>query len=211
MGLDQGQGQLGQFADQLFEAAVFLSPLFNLREQIHRDVNGMSFGFELPSEVVARVLVAAGTAAVGIATGATDSDEAGGQDRAFGLELLLTGLKEAADQGGVFRYFHAFTRAILRPGQLNSIMTYQLQAQKDALRQLFPGKEHRHQPVGGAAQPTADGRTSSRRPQCHGITGEISSPALGPAGRRSRPEATMAPCDGAKSSYVTGLPTRKCA
>ena len=116
MGLDQRQRQLSQFAYQLFEAAVFLSPLFNLGKQIHRDVNGMGFGFELPGEVVAQVLVTSGTAAVGVAAGAADGDEAGGQDWALGLELLLAGLKEAADQGGVFRCFHMLTMAILRPG-----------------------------------------------------------------------------------------------
>lgn len=97
MSLNEGQGELGQFADQLFEAAVFLSPLFDLGEQIHRDVNGMGFGFELPSEVMARVLVPLSTAAVRIATGAADGDEAGGENRAFGVELLLAGLEEAAD------------------------------------------------------------------------------------------------------------------
>jgi hypothetical protein len=70
--------------------------------------------------------VAAGTAVVGIATGAVEGDEAGGQNWAFGLELLSAGLKKATDQGWVFGYFHAFTRAILRPGQLNSVIPYQL-------------------------------------------------------------------------------------
>jgi len=55
------------------------------------------------------MLFASGTAAVGIAARATDGDEAGSQDGAFGLELFLAGLKEAADQGGVFRNFHTFT------------------------------------------------------------------------------------------------------
>ena len=67
---------MGDLVDELFEAAVFLSPLFDLWEQIHRDVNGMGFGFELPGEVVAQVLVASGTAAVGIATGAAETTEA---------------------------------------------------------------------------------------------------------------------------------------
>jgi hypothetical protein len=106
MGLDQRQGQLGQFADQLFEAAMFLSPLFDLGEQIHRDVNGMGFGFELPSEVVTQMLVTSRTATVGIATGAADGDKAGGQDWASGLELLLAGLEEAANERGMFGCFH---------------------------------------------------------------------------------------------------------
>ena len=106
--LDQGQGQLRQFANQLFEAAVFLSPLFGLGNQIHRDINGVGFGLNFPGEVMAQMLFASGAAAVGIAAGAADGDEAGGEDRAFGLELFLAGLQEAADQGGVFGSFHLF-------------------------------------------------------------------------------------------------------
>ena len=137
MGLDQGQGQLSQFAYQLFEAAVFLSPLFGLGEQIHRDVSGMGFGFDLPGQIVAQVLLASGAAAVWIAASAANGDEAGGEERAIGLELLLAGLKEAADQGWVFRYFHALRRAVFRPGQLNSIKAYPLQGQNRPLRQHF--------------------------------------------------------------------------
>jgi hypothetical protein len=53
--------KLGQFADQLFETAVILSPLFDLGYQIHRDVNGMGFGFDLPGQVMAQVLLASRT------------------------------------------------------------------------------------------------------------------------------------------------------
>ncbi len=106
MSLDQGQGQLGQFAYQLFEAAVFLSPLFGLGNQIDGNVSGVSFGFDLPGQVVAQVFLAPGTAAVGIAASPTDGDQTGGQDGALGLELFLAGLKEAADEGGVLWYFH---------------------------------------------------------------------------------------------------------
>ena len=66
----------------------------------------MSFGFDLPGEVMAGVLFAAGAAAAGIAAPAADDDQAGSQQRTLGLELFLTSLKEAADQGGMFRYFH---------------------------------------------------------------------------------------------------------
>ena len=111
MGLNEGQGELGDLVDELFEAAVFLSPLFDLGNQIHWNVSGVGFGFDLPGQVVAQVLLAAGTAAVGIAASAADGDEAGGQDGAFGLELFLAGLEEAADEGGVFGYFHTFRSA----------------------------------------------------------------------------------------------------
>jgi hypothetical protein len=114
VGLDQGQGQLGQLANQLFEAAVFLSPLGDLGEQIHRDISRVSFGFDLPGEIVAQMLLASGAAAVGITASATDGNEAGSQHGAFGLELFLAGLEEAADQGGVLRYFHKFIGANLQ-------------------------------------------------------------------------------------------------
>jgi len=116
MALDKRQGELGNFVDQLFETAVFLSPLFDLGNQIHRDVSGVGFGFELPGQIVTQVLFASGTPAVGIAASATNGDEAGGQDRALGLELFLTSLEEAADQGGVFGCFHMFTRVTCQAG-----------------------------------------------------------------------------------------------
>ena len=69
----------------------------------------MGFGFDFPGQVMAGVLVALGAAAAGIAADAPDGHEAGGQDRALGLELFLAGLKEPADQGGVPGYFHFHT------------------------------------------------------------------------------------------------------
>jgi len=65
---------------------------------------------------MAQVLVAAGAAAVGIATGAAKGDQAGGQDGAFGVELFLAGLEEASDESGVFGYFHTFSSAIFSSG-----------------------------------------------------------------------------------------------
>ena len=106
MGLNEGQGELGDLVNELFEAAVFLSPFFDLGNQIDRDVSGMGLSFDLPGEIVAQVLLATGTAAVGIATSAADGDEAGGQDRAFSLEFILAGLERATDQSGVIGYFH---------------------------------------------------------------------------------------------------------
>ncbi len=89
-----------------------MSPLFGLGNQIHRDVSGVGFGLNFPGEIMARMLFASSTAAVGIAASAADGDEAGGQHWTFGLELFLAGLEEAADQGRVFRNFLALTRAI---------------------------------------------------------------------------------------------------
>ena len=69
----------------------------------------MGFGIDLPGEVMAGMLVALGAAAAGIAADTADGHEAGGQNRALGLELFLAGLEEAADQGGVPGYFHFHT------------------------------------------------------------------------------------------------------
>ncbi|SRR6266540_466157 len=107
MSLDEGQRELGQLAGQLFETAVFLSPLFDLGEQVDRNVSGVGFAFDLPGQIVARVLLATGTTAVGIAAGAADGDKAGGQNWTLGLEFSLAGLKEAADQGGMFGNLHS--------------------------------------------------------------------------------------------------------
>ena len=97
---------------------MFSSPLLGLGNQIHRHVNGVSFGFDLPGEIVAQMLLTSGTAAMGVATSAADGDEAGGENGALGLELFLPGLKEAADQGGVFRNFHLFVHTADYTGPL---------------------------------------------------------------------------------------------
>ena len=94
---------------------MFLSPFFDLWNQIDRDVGGVGFGFDLPGEVMAEMFLAFGTTAIGVAASTTDGHEAGGQNWAFGLKLLLAGLEEAADESGVFGYFHRFSRRILRP------------------------------------------------------------------------------------------------
>ena len=112
MAAEQRQGELGEFADQLLEAAVFLGPLLDLGEEFDGDVSGVGLGFDFPGEVMAGVLVAPGTAAVGIAAGAADRDQAGGQDGPAGLELLLPGLEGAADEGGMLGRIHALIRAI---------------------------------------------------------------------------------------------------
>ena len=137
MSLDEGQRELGHLARQLFETAVFLSPLFDLGEQVDRNVSGVGFAFDLPGQIVARVLLATSTTAVGIAASAVDGDQAGGQNGALGLEFFLAGLKEAADQGGMLGNLHRIERARFWPETMICIKAYQLQAPKMALRQLF--------------------------------------------------------------------------
>jgi hypothetical protein len=116
MGLDQSQGEPGHFADELFDAAVFLCPCFDLGQQIHGDVGSVGFAFDLPCEAMARVLMTLRTAAIGVATGAADGNQAGGQERPPGLELLLPGLQGAADQCGMFRDFHGIKGRFSGPG-----------------------------------------------------------------------------------------------
>jgi len=77
-----------------------------LGQQVDGDVSGVSFGFDFPGEIVAEVFLATGTAATRIAASPADSDEAGGQDRAFSLKFFLAGLEGATDEGGVFGNFH---------------------------------------------------------------------------------------------------------
>jgi len=77
-----------------------------LGEQVDGDVSGVGLGLDLPGEIMAQVLVAAGTAAVGIAASAAEGDKTGGQDGAFSLEFFLAGLEGATDQGRVLGYFH---------------------------------------------------------------------------------------------------------
>lgn len=68
----------------------------------------MGFGFNLPGQIMAEVFMAVSTAAVGVAAGAADGDEASGQDGALGVEFLLAGLKEAANERGVFGNLHRY-------------------------------------------------------------------------------------------------------
>ena len=91
MALNQCQGQLGDLSHKVFDPAMFLSPLFDLGNQIHRDISGMGFGFDLPGEVMAGMLVASGATAVGVTASAADAHKAGRQHGAFGLELFLSG------------------------------------------------------------------------------------------------------------------------
>jgi len=95
MGLDQGQGELSHFANQEFEAAMFLDPFLDLGDEVNRNVGGLGFGFDLPGQIVAEVFVAFGAAAVGVAASASKGDQAGGQDGPLGLELLLAREEEA--------------------------------------------------------------------------------------------------------------------
>jgi hypothetical protein len=104
-----------EVVDKLFETAVFLSPLLDFGQEIHRDVNGMGFAFDLPGQIMAHVLLATGAMTTRVAASAAERDEAGGQDRTLGLEFFLSGLEGAADQGGMGGYFHRMSNDFSGP------------------------------------------------------------------------------------------------
>ena len=97
---------MGDFADQPFEAAVFVLPLLDLREEGLGNVGGAGFALFFPSEVMAEVFVPLGTAAGGLATGTVEDDQAGGQDGPLGVELGLASVEGALDECGMGRDSH---------------------------------------------------------------------------------------------------------
>ena len=106
VGLDQGQAQLGDFGQEAFEPAILELPLLDLGEQGLGHVGAAGFAVFFPGEVVTDGFVALGTAAGGLAAGAVDGDQGGGQDGALGLEPLLAGAEGALDQGGMGGRLH---------------------------------------------------------------------------------------------------------
>jgi hypothetical protein len=179
---------LGDLVHQLFEAAMFLSPLFDLREQFDGDISGVSFGFDFPGQIMTGMFMAPGTTASGITTGPADGHQAGGQDGALGLELFLAGLKETANEGGMFGYFHKDGRRIFQIEYLNSIKAYQLQEENWALRQHFFW--------GGVGSGSARQRDSAQTTSARKNSGEQGSPVIigdkcspggsGPSGNQGR-------------------------
>jgi hypothetical protein len=206
MSPDERQGELGDLVSEEFESAMFASPLFDLGDEIHRDVSGVGFGFDLPGQIVAQMLLAPGTAAVGIATSATDGDEAGGQDGTFGLELLLAGLEEAADQGWVLGNFHTVQGRSMPARRLNSITAYQLQGQNRGLRQLFRNEGLRGLSLkNGTAQPPPGEAGQQKREKAQDDWAQSSSSATPWRGKNLGPGLGARRGGGAKSNYVTGL------
>lgn len=102
----------------------------------------MGFAFDFPGEVMAGVLVALGAAAAGIAADAPDGHQAGGQDRALGLELFLAGVQGLADQGGVLGYlhFHTLTRLDWQPLQYGKCKGLSVTSPKSTFATTFSGK-----------------------------------------------------------------------
>ena len=106
MGLDLGQSQVGDVAQEGFEALVLADPLLDLREQVLGDVNGTGFALYLIGQVMGQVALTGLAVAAGPSAFAAEGYEAGGDERAVELELLDPSFEVAADQGGVFGDYH---------------------------------------------------------------------------------------------------------
>jgi hypothetical protein len=164
----------------------------------------VGLGFDFPGQIVAQVLLAPGAAAAGIAASAADGDEAGGQDRAFGLEWFLAGLEGATDQRGMFGYFHDWGW-IFAFGNMNSIKAYQIPAQNGGLRQLFsaggaarsPAVERPSQDPGGREKPKSAKTPATIGGKSPGATPDLPDTQV--------PAIRQLDGQGAKSAYVTGL------
>ena len=65
----------------------------------------MGLAFDFPGQIVAGMFMAAGASAVGIAAGAPQGDEAGGQDGAFGSEGFWRASRERRMRVGCLGIF----------------------------------------------------------------------------------------------------------
>lgn len=110
MGLDPGQSQLGDLADQRFDSFVFLNPLADLWEEILGDIDGARFTLFLASEVKARMTWTGQAMTTRAAAFFVNGDQAGSQQGAFGLELFEASLELTFDEGGVLGDFHNHRR-----------------------------------------------------------------------------------------------------
>ena len=106
MGLNLSQGQVGDVAHQGLEAFVLAYPLLDIRQQILGDVNGAGFAFYFVGQVMGQMAFTGLAVAAGPAAFSSEGDQAGGDKRAFGFELLEPGVEVTADQGGVFGNLH---------------------------------------------------------------------------------------------------------
>lgn len=106
MGLNLSQGQVGDVTHQGLEAFVLAYPLLDFGQQILGDVNGAGFAFYFIGQVVGQMPFTGLAVAAGPATLSSEGDQAGGDERAIGFELLKPGVEVTADEGGMFGNFH---------------------------------------------------------------------------------------------------------
>ena len=112
MGLNLSQGQVGDVAHQRLEAFVLAYPLLDFGQQILGNVNGAGFALYFKGQVMGQMPFTGLAMATGPAAFSSEGDQAGGDERALGFELLEPGVEVTADQGGVFGNFHIRTRSI---------------------------------------------------------------------------------------------------
>lgn len=106
MGLDPGQSQLGDLADQRFDSFVFENPLADLREEILGDIDGARFTLFLAGEEKAGMARTGQAMTTGAAAFFVNGDQAGSQQGAFGLKLFDASLELSFDESGVLGDFH---------------------------------------------------------------------------------------------------------
>ena len=106
MSLNLSQGQVGDVAHQRLEAFVLAYPLLDLGQQILGDVNGAGFAFYFVGQVMGQMSLTGLAVATGPAAFSSEGDEAGGDKRALGFELLKAGVQVTSDQGGMLGNLH---------------------------------------------------------------------------------------------------------
>ena len=74
--------QIGNVAQQGFDAFVFVDPSLDLRDQILRDINGTGFALEFISQVVGQMAFTRLAVAAGVAALSAQGHQAGGDKRA---------------------------------------------------------------------------------------------------------------------------------
>jgi hypothetical protein len=140
MGPNLGQSQLGDLAQEGFEAAVFGDPVLNLVQEVLGDVDGAGFAPLFAGEVVGGMALSLLAMAAGTTASFVNEDEAGSQGGAAGLELLGAGLEVARDEGGVLGDFHAEREPVLGLAFRISILTYpKRQGQSEVRRKILEG------------------------------------------------------------------------
>ena len=106
MGLNLSQGQVGDVAHQGLEAFVLAYPLLDFGQQILGDVNGAGFAFYFIGQVVGQMALTGLAVAAGSTAFSSEGDQARGDKRAVGLELLKTGVQVTTDQRGMLGNLH---------------------------------------------------------------------------------------------------------
>jgi hypothetical protein len=107
VGVDEGQTELMDLVEKLFEAFVLGDPCADLRNEVFGDVNGACLAVLFAGEVLSGVEGPAALAAAGrLAAAVRVRTKGGGEDGLGGRELLEASLQHALDLSGVLRDPH---------------------------------------------------------------------------------------------------------